>query len=169
MTEYNASMTIFEAYYLNEEPLYEETVDQTWRNILYAIQGANPHVDRMDLCNINCFVDGPILYAEFVTELSETMFTSICLSYDVDAQTLSFSAHLDEKTLINAEEDDNLREPLAEFDGNELTGDNKLCEISDSILTYSAQMAYEALHRANSKLFPFIPDKEILKEIIDKI
>lgn len=169
MTEYNASMTVFEAFYRNDELLYDETADQAWRNILYAIQSANPHVDRMELCNINIFVEYPILSADFVTELSETMFTSICLIYDVDEQTLSCSAQLDETTLINAEENDNLREPLAERNGKGFTGDNKLSEISDEILTYSAQMAYEALHRANSKLFPFIADKEALKKIIDNI
>ena len=169
MTEYNACMTVFEAFYRNDELLYEETVEQTWRNILYAIQGANPHVDRMELYNINCFVDDPVLYADFVTELSETMFTSICLRYNVDAQTLSCSAHLDEKTLINAEENDILREPLAEGGEMDFTGDNKLREISDGILTCSVQMAYEALHRANSKLFPFIADKETLKKIVDQI
>jgi hypothetical protein len=169
MTEYNASMTIFEAFYRNDELLYEETVDQTWRNLLYAIQGANPHVDRMKLCNINCFVDGPVLYADFVTELSETMFTSICLEYNVDAQTLNCSAHLDEKTLVNAEENDNLRESLAEGDGKDFTGYNKLSEVSDGILTCSAQMAYVALHRANSKLFPFTANEETLKKIIGHI
>ncbi|SUD31805.1 Uncharacterised protein [Pseudomonas fluorescens] len=169
MTEYNASMTVFEAFYRNDELLYDETADQAWRNILYAIQDANPHVERMKLCNINTYINEPVLYADFVTELSETMFTSICLIYDVDEQTLSCSAQLDETTLINAEENDNLREPLAERNGKEFTGDKKLSEISDGILTYSAQMAYEALHRANSKLFPFIADKKALIKIIDNI
>lgn len=169
MSQYNANMTVFEAFHRNDGLLYDETADQTWRNILYAIQGANPHVDRMELCNINIFVDGPILSADFITELSETMFTSICLEYDVDAQTLSYFARLDEKTLIKAEESDELREPLAEGDGKDFAGDNKLSEISDGILTCSAQMAYEALHRANSKLFPFVADKETLKKIIGHI
>ncbi|RVD77106.1 hypothetical protein A9HBioS_3129 [Pseudomonas koreensis] len=141
---------------------------QTKHGAIY-IQEANPHVDRMELCNINIFIDYPILSADFVTELSETMFTSICLEYDVDAQTLSCSALLDDKTLANAEEKDEPREPLAEGDGKDFAGDNKLSEISDEILTCSAQMAYEALHRANSKLFPFVADKETLKKIIENI
>jgi hypothetical protein len=162
----NAETTVAHAFHDNAA-LHDVTkAEQAWRDVMSAISASNPHTKKMHLLNLES--DADVFKAQFIAELSDDNLAKTNLSYDIGEQELLVASVLDLSGdghgLMSSE-----WKTVEEGQERRFGGDYTLQDIGESILSSNTEMAYEALHRANSAISPMQPSMDMLRKLEQSI
>lgn len=159
MNTFTPSATVAEAFYDNGE-FSKPAPDEPWGEALVAIQQMH---SRVNLMSLRSLVAGEFS-ADFIFQASDYHVIATELAFDADTLTLhshSMLSYAEDGKGIDSSE----WRYIAETQKFEFSEDDTLTEVACKIFTLTAEMAYEALHRAHGKLYPMPPPAELMLQV----
>lgn len=158
--------TVAQAFHDNAAFQVATTAEQAWRDVVNAISESNSSTKKMHRLNLECV--GEEFKAQFVVELSDVNLATTNLTYDSNEQVLLVASVLDLSSDGHGLMSSSYK-TVEEGQERTFARDYTLQDIAEFILASNAEMAYEALHRANRALFPMPPSVDMLRKLEQSI